>query len=742
MDPRAFMLQHIQRLVRIAQLAESMGCEYFGIFGDEIEQLVASPIVTDLWVQAITRVREVFSGKLTSTSSWGEHGGGFTFDHQPQIVSMLDVLGIGFFPAYTDHPDPTVAELVTSYTSNSQGHNSLLSLIDMHTLYQKPIAVTDEAYGSFRGASVQGQSVLFGQFPPSQFVVDNQEQVNLYQAFFQAIPTLDPSWMLGTVMDSFDRLPYTWKDVHLPPYLGSLGESIRGKPALQILTQSYQTNQPVRTPASGWWYSSGTGAFYTIEAENGVVRLGSLSYSSQGNAQWTLARCVQTELGTYVGTVEQYVGGWALNQAPTPPTGIVDGPPAKLVFNSATTASLQIGTQTVFIQRYQFSDQWASPMLNAPRVGWWDQPTQSGRGYFLEVQGNTLYVGGLIYSRSGQPTWFTSTGPVDSMGGFSGNLSVCSAQLPSADGAVQVPDCKPTTDTIRLAFGAPWRATLMLGQESPVEIRRYRQTEIGWSGPTPAFALPNPVFVGESSAANAATLSTGIAPGSIATIFGTGLTRGVEGVVAAPSGTLPYSLQGTSVLVNGIPAPVFAVVSLNGLEQIYFQVPWEVQGEPIPQVPISPIITTKQPAASIVVVNNGSVSPAMRAFSHDLQPAIFTSDGSHAIAVHADHSLVNSQNPSHSGEVITLYGTGFGPVTPLPPTGAPAGVLPQSTMDNTPTVTVNAHNATVVFAGLSPGSVGLYQFDLVIPSRVGIGDLNVLLNIGGQNSNLVTIPVQ
>ncbi|MBZ5636570.1 MAG: hypothetical protein LAO55_25885 [Acidobacteriia bacterium] len=740
-DPRAFMLQHIPRLVRMAQLAENMGCEYFGIFGDEIERLVVSPIVTDLWVQAITQVRGVFSGRLTSTSSWGEHGGGSTFDHKPQIISMLDVLGIGFFPAYTDHADPTVAELVASYTNNSQGHNSLLSVIDMHTLYQKPMAITDEAYGSFQGASVQPQSVLFGQFPPSQFVVDNQEQVNLYQAFFQAIPTLDPSWMLGTVMDSFDRLPYAWKDAHLPPYLGSLGESIRGKPALQILTQSYQTSQPVRTPASGWWYSSGTGAFYTIEAENGVVRLGSLSYSSQGSAQWTLARCVQTELGTYVGTVERYVGGWALNQAPTPPTGIVDGPPAKLVFNSATTASLQIGTQTVFIQRYQFSDQWASPMLNAPRVGWWDQPTQSGRGYFLEVQGNTLYVGGLIYSRSGQPTWFTSTGPVDPMGGFSGNLSVCSAQL-NADGAEQAPVCKLTTDTIRLAFGTPWRASLTLGQESPVEIRRYRQTEIGWSGPAPAFPHPNPVFLGESSAANAATLSTGIAPGSIATIFGTGLTRGVNGGVAAPSGTLPYSLQGTSVLVNGIPAPVFAVVSLNGQEQIYFQVPWEVQGAPIPQVPISPIITTKQPAASIVVVNNGSVSPAMRAFFHNRQPAIFTSDGSHAIAVHADHSLVNSQNPSRSGEVITLYGTGFGPVTPLPPTGEPAGVLPQSTMDSTPTVTVNANNATVVFAGLSPGSVGLYQFDFVIPNRVGIGDLNVLINAGGQNSNLVTIPVK
>ena len=35
-------------------------------------------------------------------------------------------------------------------------------------------------------------------------------------------------------------------------------------------------------------------------------------------------------------------------------------------------------------------------------------------------------------------------------------------------------------------------------------------------------------------------------------------------------------------------------------------------------------------------------------------------------------------------------------------------------MDNTPTVTVNAHNATLLFAGLSPGSVGLYQFNVVI----------------------------
>jgi len=315
---------------------------------------------------------------------------------------------------------------------------------------------------SFKGSNTLGAGVITDPVPAGQFTVDYQEQVNEYQAVFQALRNLDPSWMLGSLFHEFDRLPYAWKDVNLPPYFGTLGISLRGKPALQTLTQAYQASQPLTTPANGWWFNPTTpGTFYAMESENDVVRLASLTYSAQGDPQWSLARCVQIAPGTYVGTMEQYTGGWALNQKSAPPTAIVDGPAVKLVFNNAATATLQIGTQSMPIQRYQFSDQWASPMLNAPRTGWWDQVTQSGRGYFLEVQGNTLFVGGLIYSPSGQPSWFTSAGPVDSTGNFSGNLSVCYAQA-----------CKATSDTIHLTFSAPWRATLTLGQEGPVEIRR------------------------------------------------------------------------------------------------------------------------------------------------------------------------------------------------------------------------------------------------------------------------------
>jgi len=47
-----------------------------------------------------------------------------------------------------------------------------------------------------------------------------------------------------------------------------------------------------------------------------------------------------------------------------------------------------------------------------------------------------------------------------------------------------------------------------------------------------------------------------------------------------------------------------------------------------------------------------------------------------------------------------------------------------------------------LFADLSPGSVGLYQSNVVVPNEVGKGNLNVAFNVGGTNSNPTTIPVQ
>jgi len=181
-----------------------------------------------------------------------------------------------------------VAQLAAAYQSNGVGYNSLQGISDLHTLYGKPLLIWDTAFASFPNAAMcHGELALFELQPGNAWpAVDYQAQVNLYQAFFQVVPKLDPAWFWGIVFDSFDRLPYSWKDTHMAAFLGSPGESLRGKPALQTLTQAYRASTPQTIPASGWWYNPATpGTYYVVEAENGVVRLGVLSYSAMGDLQ-------------------------------------------------------------------------------------------------------------------------------------------------------------------------------------------------------------------------------------------------------------------------------------------------------------------------------------------------------------------------------------------------------------------------------------------------------------------------
>jgi hypothetical protein len=237
-DPRAFMAQHIPRLVSTAQIAESAGCEYFILYSDDLEGLTVNSNLVDLWTQAANQVRAVFSGRLTSCSTWGGQAQGYWWGNRPpEIAAIQDVFGIEFGSDLTNQADPTVAELVATYQSDSQGVNTLQGVADTHALYGKPILITDIAFASFPNAAMSELS-LFELQPGSVWPpVDYQAQVNLYQAFFQAMATLDPTWFWGGGFDSIDRLPYSWKDTHLPAYLGSPGESLRGKPALQTLTQ-------------------------------------------------------------------------------------------------------------------------------------------------------------------------------------------------------------------------------------------------------------------------------------------------------------------------------------------------------------------------------------------------------------------------------------------------------------------------------------------------------------------------
>lgn len=214
-----------------------------------------------------------------------------------------------------------------------------------------------------------------------------------------------------------------------------------------------------------------------------------------------------------------------------------------------------------------------------------------------------------------------------------------------------------------------------------------------------------------------------VAPGSQAALFGSCLATGTASAASLP---LPTTLVTTSVLINGLAAPLFFVSS----GQINLQIPWELAGET---------------EVSVVVDVDGVTSTAFMLQIAPTDPGIFTtnSSGTGQGSIFNDGTSQNSpENPAAPGDVVAIFCTGLGAVTNQPASGEAASGEPLSVTIQTPTVTIGGLPATVLFSGLAPGFVGQYQVNVQISADVSGGDaVPVVITIGGVQSNTVTMAI-
>jgi uncharacterized protein (TIGR03437 family) len=227
---------------------------------------------------------------------------------------------------------------------------------------------------------------------------------------------------------------------------------------------------------------------------------------------------------------------------------------------------------------------------------------------------------------------------------------------------------------------------------------------------------------------NAASSAAGspVAPGSIATAYG---SFPVNSLTTSPGAPLPNSLAGLSMQFgSGTKVPLFAVSG----GQVNFQVPWELAVQS--QSPLSATANGQTSAAQIVSL--AAFAPGI--FSMNSQGA-----GQGAI-LDSSYRLVDSSNPATAGgTVIQIYCTGLGAATNQPASGSAALSSPLSYTTATPTVMIGGAEASVLFSGLAPGSVGEYQVNALVPAGSAKGSaVQVVIAIGGASSNIVTIAVQ
>jgi len=224
----------------------------------------------------------------------------------------------------------------------------------------------------------------------------------------------------------------------------------------------------------------------------------------------------------------------------------------------------------------------------------------------------------------------------------------------------------------------------------------------------------------------------GVAPGSIASIFGTGMAVVTDRATVDPP--LPVALGGTRILLDEFEMPQ----SYVGEGQANVQVPWELAGRPTAALTVmmGPVASTP------VMVPLPTYSPAVFALDASGQGAVFFAENLGLIA--GPSSSEFAARPARISDFIVNWGTGFGAVTNQPPTGSATGPNdPLAETVVTPTVRIGQIIAQVVFSGLAPGFPGLYQINARVAEGTLSGDaVPLVVTIGGRQANEVTIAVE
>ena len=277
-----------------------------------------------------------------------------------------------------------------------------------------------------------------------------------------------------------------------------------------------------------------------------------------------------------------------------------------------------------------------------------------------------------------------------------------------------------------------------------------------------------------------------VAPGQLITLIIDATTLPLGGTFGAPTGSdLPNTLDGVSIryfqlgnATTTTQAPILAVQTFYGCSVPNPQLN-TARGECVPLGAVTVQIPFEARAcyyscAALISHQDGEVDLAVASFVFDDQLHVLTSCDTVApsyteapgsatglpcasIVTHADGSLVSAKDPANGGEEIVAWAVGLGQTNPPLQTGklVTAAVPTQTTFGLDFNYRPNALASkplpdaqAPVFAGATPGYVGLYQINFVVPpppagtppcvepsqSGQNVVYSNLTVSVGGQSS--------
>ncbi len=219
------------------------------------------------------------------------------------------------------------------------------------------------------------------------------------------------------------------------------------------------------TLQSGWWYvANQSGRGFAIEFRSGRVYLAAFMYEDDGSAGWYVSTGPMSDATTYRGALNRFAGGPTLSQVSAP--RLTGAPGAiEVYFTSDTAGRITLNGQTFDLVRFDITAGGVAAGTGAgmPETGWYWNPAEAGRGYFIEVQRDQTFVGTFMYRADGAPIWYYFSTTVVPTGGDGAQVQAmlggCTGGQTLAD-AGRVPVCQPMTQGVTIAF--PTRSTAQI----------------------------------------------------------------------------------------------------------------------------------------------------------------------------------------------------------------------------------------------------------------------------------------
>jgi lysyl endopeptidase len=227
------------------------------------------------------------------------------------------------------------------------------------------------------------------------------------------------------------------------------------------------------TPQSGWWWNPAeSGRGFTIEVRGGNLFMAGFLYANNGRATWVSSGGPMSGTQSYSGQLVEFGGGQTLTGPYKAPTQTGSPGNVTLNFTAADKATMTWPGGTVQLQRFAFDSGTRTGGVT-PETGWWWNPAESGRGFAIETQGNTLFIAGYMYDGSGNPIWFTANGTLDAYNRFQSQW-VEYGKGQTLTGPYKPPSAVDSNaGSLKLQFSSSKTATMTLPNGRVISLSRF-----------------------------------------------------------------------------------------------------------------------------------------------------------------------------------------------------------------------------------------------------------------------------